>query len=31
VARVLVIDDNPTLRSLLRLQLEAAGHQVAEA
>jgi two-component system chemotaxis response regulator CheY len=31
MARILVIDDNPTFRSFLRLVLERAGHQVAEA
>jgi CheY-like chemotaxis protein len=31
VARILVIDDNEALRSILRLQLEAAGHEVVDA
>jgi CheY-like chemotaxis protein len=31
MARILLIDDNDSLRRLLRLQLEAAGHQVREA
>jgi len=31
MARILVIDDNPGVRTLLRLQLERAGHQVLEA
>ena len=31
MARILLIDDNAALRNLLRLQLEAAGHEVLEA
>jgi DNA-binding response OmpR family regulator len=31
VARILVIDDDLQLRSLLRLMLEGAGHEVTEA
>lgn len=31
MARVLVIDDEPQLRQLVRRVLEAAGHQVTEA
>ena len=31
MARVLVIDDNASLRALLRLRLEEAGHEVVEA
>jgi CheY-like chemotaxis protein len=31
MARVLVIDDNASLRALLRLRLEEAGHEVLEA
>jgi CheY-like chemotaxis protein len=31
MARILLIDDNALLRTLLRLQLEAAGHEVLEA
>lgn len=30
-ARVLIVDDEPDLRFLLRLQLEAAGFEVTEA
>src|SRR5437588_4115047 len=29
--RVLIVDDEPTIRQTLRLALEAAGHTVAEA
>ena len=31
MARILLIDDNALLRTLLRLQLEAAGYEVLEA
>jgi CheY-like chemotaxis protein len=31
MARVLVIDDNASLRALLRLRLEETGHEVVEA
>jgi CheY-like chemotaxis protein len=31
MAHILLIDDNALLRTLLRLQLEAAGHEVLEA
>jgi CheY-like chemotaxis protein len=31
MARILLVDDNAELRGLLRLGLEEAGHQVAEA
>ncbi|MBF0283863.1 MAG: response regulator [Magnetococcales bacterium] len=31
VARILVIDDDPTVRELLRMVLEAEGHRVVEA
>ena len=31
MARVLLIDDNASLRALLRLRLEEAGHEVLEA
>src|SRR5437660_9448559 len=31
VARVLVVDDEPEIRTLLRLALQVAGHEVAEA
>jgi CheY-like chemotaxis protein len=31
VARILVVDDEPDLRGMVRLILEMAGHQVVEA
>jgi CheY-like chemotaxis protein len=31
MARILVVDDEPSVRFLLRVALEAAGHQVDEA
>jgi len=31
MARILLIDDNATLRALLQVQLEEAGHEVCEA
>ena len=31
MARILLIDDNATLRALLQAQLEEAGHEVCEA
>lgn len=31
MAKILVIDDEPSLRNILRLTLERAGHQVLEA
>jgi CheY-like chemotaxis protein len=31
MARILLIDDNDAFRPLLRMSLEAAGHEVAEA
>ena len=31
MARILLIDDNATLRAVLQLQLEEAGHEVGEA
>jgi len=31
MARILVVDDDPTMRALLRKRLEAEGHEVAEA
>jgi DNA-binding response OmpR family regulator len=31
VARILLIDDNATLRAVLQVQLEEAGHEVCEA
>jgi len=31
MARVLVIDDEPQIRSMLRMMLERAGHEVEEA
>lgn len=31
MARILIIDDNPVIRSMLRMMLEDGGHEVAEA
>ncbi len=31
MARILIIDDEPNLRSMLRRMLHLAGHQVSEA
>jgi DNA-binding response OmpR family regulator len=31
IARILIIDDEPAIRRILRIHLERAGHQVTEA